>query len=107
MGFSISASAGPLAFSGIPCRVNQLFTDLMNNWKSSYWSFNDQSKLGGTRVVGACGDSFFSTSMRALIDSSPMARGQWKLGHWGWDISKEAAMVLQLGAQGRWVIGPR
>ena len=107
MGFSISASAGPLAFSGIPCRVNQLFTDLMNNWKSSYWSFDDQSKLGGTRVVGACGDSFFSASTRALIDSSPMARGQWKLGHWGWDISKEAAMVLQLGAQERWVIGPR
>ena len=106
MGFSISASAGPLAFSGIPCRVNQLFTDLMNNWKSSYWSFDDQSKLGGTRVVGACGDNFFSTSMRALIDSSPMAR-QWKLGHWEWDISKEAAMVLQLGAQERWVIGPR
>ena len=64
MGFS-TLCAPCLVLSTISCIVNQLFTNFTNSWKSSYWSFDDQSKLSKIRVVRACGDSFFSASTAA------------------------------------------
>ena len=46
----------------MPCNRNQLLTDFMNSWKSSYWSLDDQSKLGVWRVGEACGCRAFSAS---------------------------------------------
>ena len=73
---------------GIFWKVNQLFTDLQNNWKSSYCSMVFQSKDGVmSDIDGWFSRSFTITAVRAAIGSAGsrggMAEGVQRRLFWG------------------------
>ena len=54
----------------IGCRVNQLLTDLINNWKSSYCSVGFQSNVAVMSVVEGFDDRDFRAAVIAASGSA-------------------------------------